>query len=78
MSKEKELNKKLKKIKELSNLIVLHQGEYLGVEKRQEIDNWQARMEFRLSELLDKFKQEEADIKIDCMSEVVKILNNVQ
>lgn len=77
MSKSKELQKKLDKIKELSKIIVLHRGEQLSRETKQELDNWRGRMEFRLGQLLDEMKNREADVKIECMSEVVKLLKNV-
>lgn len=77
MSKSKELQKKLDKIKELSKIIVLHQGKQLSRETKQELDNWRGRMEFRLGQLLDEMKNREADVKIECMSEVVKLLKNV-
>jgi hypothetical protein len=75
MTKEEKLQKKLDELKKLSNIIVLHKGQQLTPEKRQELDNWQYKMEFRLSELLDKFKNEEADIKIAVMEKIVKLLN---
>ena len=77
MTKQKELDKKLEEIKKLSNIIVLHKGQALTALQKQEIDNWQGKLEFRLTELLEEMKIKEAETKLECMREVVRIIQNV-
>ena len=71
---QKELDKKLKEIKKLSDIISLGAGKILTRELKQEIENWEARLEFRLNELVMESKLREADIKIEVYKNVVELL----
>lgn len=69
------LEEKKEKSKKLATIIGVHLGQTISKEQIQEVENWKGRMEFRLSELLDRSQNEEQDIKIECMEEIIKILN---
>lgn len=70
-----ELKKKLQRLNELSTIIQIHRGQTLTREMKQEVENWEVKLQFRLNELVMKSKIEEADIKISIYEEVVKLLN---
>ena len=79
------LEKKLQKVKELCDLITLHQGQKLSFEQKAKIDEEEVRLTYRLeellkenekesSELVEKFKIKEADEKIKSMEKILKLI----
>lgn len=69
------LIEKKEKSKKLAKVISLHLGRFLTTEQKQEVENWQMKMEFRLSQLLEETQNREQDIKIEVMEEIIKLLN---
>ena len=51
---------------------------FLTHEQKQDIDNLQFKMEFKLKELVERTKLEEADIKISTMQQVLNTVSNVK
>ncbi len=70
----KELSDKLSKVKQLSEIIVLHRGQVLDPYARQAVDNEQYKLEFELTKLLEEFQLKEADLKIVAMNKIVELL----
>lgn len=70
-----ELKKKLQRLDELAKVIELHIGQTLTREKKQEMENWKDKMEFRLNSLVLVAKIKEADIKIEIYEKITDIIN---
>jgi hypothetical protein len=70
------LQAKLKKVAELSQVIDLSSVRTLPQTLRTDIENEQFRLEFALYTLVDKCKEEEADLKIAAMQKVINLLNS--
>lgn len=71
-----ELNKKLEKLKMLSTMMQLREGQTLTGEQQTAIDDWQTKMTFRLDSLVMETKLKEADIRIEIFEEIVKLIQN--
>lgn len=69
------IEEKLAKLKELAVVIDLN-NRVLSKEERSEYENLTFKLEFNLSELVKKYKLEEADTKIHSMNQVIKLLKN--
>ena len=69
----KELKSKQKELDGLLMRIKTHAGNPLMREQKQEIENLEGRLEFRLNDLVLKSKIEELDIKIGVFKEVIEI-----
>lgn len=74
MTRDKELQQKQKRLKELSVLINMMSTKLVPKTVTSEVDNLKSRLEFRLVELVEEFKIKEADAKISIFEEVVKLL----
>lgn len=68
----KELKQKQKELDGLLKTIKLYAGQPLTREQKQEIENWEGKLEFRLNELVLQSKLKELDIKIEVYKEVIK------
>ena len=69
-----ELEKKNKEVMDLANAIKLYDRHLISKDKKSRIMDLDARMDFRLRELLSEVQLREADIKIDIFSEILEIL----
>ncbi len=69
-----ELAIKLKRLNELATQITNRSMKIIPREVKQAVDNLQFRLEFRLNELLEQCKLNEAAIKIEAMENVMKLL----
>lgn len=67
------LIEKQKKLEGIVNVIELYARPVSRMEK-QEIDDLETRMEFRLKKLVEESKLKEIDIKIEIMEQVAKIV----
>ncbi len=71
----------LKKKKELEGLMkvieLLTSSKVFSREQKQEIENHQFKLEFRLKTLIEKFADEEIQTKIDSFKEVVNYLKSI-
>lgn len=66
---------KTKEMDGLVNVIKLYARPLLPKEK-QESDNIEGRLEFRLKELINECKLKELDLKIESMKNIIKLLKN--
>ncbi len=71
--REYTIKKKQQRVNELAQLLDMASATVLAKEKRQEIDNWKAKMDFRFQELVEECKERELDIKIEVMGEILNI-----
>lgn len=71
---EEEFKKKSQRVTELGNLIKFHGGQWLGPTKTAEIEELQARLEFRLHDLWEQSRIKEATIKIEIYEKVVEVI----
>ena len=70
------LASKLKEMDGLAKSIALHADQVLGPDKAAVQQELYDRMEFRLKQLTQRCKEEEADIKIGVMKELLTMLNS--
>lgn len=66
---------KLKTLKELAESIALHADQVLDKDRGAQQQELYDRLEFRLKNLTQRCKEEEADIKIEIMRELLAMLN---
>lgn len=69
------LASKLKEMEGLAKSIALHADQVLGPDKAAIQQELYDRMEFRLKQLTQRCKEEEADIKLEIMKELLVMLN---
>ena len=65
---------KNKEVMDLANAIKLYDRHLISKDKKSRIMDLDARMDFRLRELLSEVQLREADIKIDIFSQILSIL----
>ncbi len=70
------LGKKLQRVQELALILKIHGGQTITREQVMQNENLQAKLEFRLNDLVMRSKIEEADIRIGIFEDMVKVLNN--
>jgi exonuclease VII large subunit len=74
----KELEAKQSKLSELSKVIQIHNRQTLTSLEKQEVDNLEGRLQFRLMELLNECKERELDLKIEVYGQVVDVINRTK
>ena len=73
-----ELEVKNKEVMDLANAIKLYDRHLISKDKKSRIMDLDARMDFRLRELLSEVQLREADIKIDIFSQILSILKEMK
>ena len=69
---------KNKEVMNLANAIKLYDRHLISKDKKSRIMDLDARMDFRLRELLSEVQLREADIKIDIFSQILSILKEMK
>lgn len=69
-----DLQTKQNRITELAKTIALYSDRVLSRAEKEQTENIQLRLEFRLGELVRETKEKEADLKIESMENILAVL----